>query len=236
MAHLKGEDNYKRIEEVARNAGADLVSAAPVSDDLVKTFHSSVRDALSPLKNAIVIGVRLSSPVLDTIKDAPTWSYYHHYRTVNLALDQIALRTAVECERLGGKAYPVPASQILDWDRLKGHLSHREAGAAARLGWWGRNNLLVNPDYGSQVRYVTVLTDIPLSCPRYYTEDELSGCGDCRLCIDACPVGAIGGNPEEFHLDRCTAQLRRFSKSERLNTLICGLCIKVCPGRVGTKR
>jgi len=38
-------------------------------------------------------------------------------------------------------------------------------------------------------------------------------------------------NPEDFELDRCAAQLRRFSKSEKLNTMICGLCVRVCGGQ-----
>ena len=46
-----------------------------------------------------------------------------------------------------------------------------------------------------------------------------------------CPVGAIGDDPGDFNLDRCAAQLRRFAKSEKINTMICGLCIKVCGGR-----
>jgi len=230
MARFTGNDAFERIKKIAEDAGADLVSAGRVSESLVATFHSSVSNFLKNFANLIVVGVRLSSSVLETIETAPTWSYYHHYRTVNLALDQIALRVASECMRMGARAYPVPASQILDWERLRGHLSHREAGASVGLGWWGRNNLLVNPRFGSQVRYTTILTELDVQATTPYSEGELSGCGDCYRCLEACPVGAIGNSPEEFNSDKCTAQLRRFAKSEKLNTLICGLCIKVCPG------
>ena len=230
MARFSGNDTFERIKEIAEDAGADLVSAGRVSEGLTATFHSSVSNVLKNFTNVVVVGVRLSPSVLDTVETAPTWSYYHHYRTVNQALDQIALRVASECMRMGARAYPIPASQILDWERLKGHLSHREAAASVGLGWWGRNNLLVNPRFGSQVRYTTILTDLDVEATAPYTDEELSGCGDCFQCLEACPVGAIGMNPEEFNLDKCTAQLRRFSKSEKLNTLICGLCIRVCPG------
>ena len=100
----------------------------------------------------------------------------------------------------------------------------------AGLGWRGRNNLLVNPLYGSQVRYVSVLTDMPL--PDGTGAGPPEGCKDCYACLDACPVGAIHEDVADFELDRCAAQLRRFSKSEKLNTMICGLCVKVCGGSV----
>ena len=130
---------------------------------------------------------------------------------------------------MGYRAFPVPASQLMDWDRLLGHLSHRELGALAGIGWRGRNNLLVHPEFGSQVRYTSVLTDAPLP-DRGLALDAAAGCGDCRACVGVCPAGAIKMDPLTFDLDRCTAQVRRFSRSEKLNTLICGICVRACGG------
>jgi epoxyqueuosine reductase QueG len=213
--------------------GVHLVSSARISPEYRERFHPSIRDVAANLGNAAVIGIRLSEPVFRTVKDAPTWTYYHHYRTVNLALDQAALHLAGECQRRGFRALPVPASQILDWDRLLGHLSHRAMGELAGMGWRGRNNLLVNPRYGSMVRYATVLTDMDL--PERGIEEEYAGCGKCRACITVCPVDAIHEDAAAFELDRCAAQLRRFSRDEKLNTMICGLCIRVCPGGRSTR-
>ena len=235
-ATVSAAENFEAIRRVAGVEGIDLVSSAPVTDALRETFHPSTKAVASGLRYAVVIGIRLSEPVLETVVTAPTWTYYHHYRTVNFALDQAARKVASECMRRGARAFPVPASQILDWERLKGHLSHREAGAVVGLGWQGRNNLLVNPEFGSQVRYTTILTDLELPSYRPYSDEELAGCGDCYDCIDGCPVGAIHDDPLDFELDRCTAQLRRFSKSERLNTMICGLCIRACSGTAGRKK
>jgi epoxyqueuosine reductase QueG len=130
---------------------------------------------------------------------------------------------------MGYRALPVPASQMMDWDRLLGHLSHRELGALAGIGWRGRNNLLVHPEFGSRVRYTSILTDAPLP-DRGIDLDAAAGCGDCRACVGACPAGAIKMDPLAFDLDRCAAQVRRFSKSEKLNALICGICVKACGG------
>lgn len=221
------EENLDRLRRVAEGAGIDLVASARIDDGLRNMIHDAVRGEVSELESVLVMGIQLSAPVLETVKTAPTWTYYHHYRMVNLALDQAALRLAGECQRTGHNAFPVSASQILDWDRLLAHLSHREAGFLAGLGWRGRNNLLVNPRFGSQVRYASVLTDLPLPEGRALESD----CGQCVDCIKVCPVGAIHEDPEQFDLDKCAAQLRRFSREEKLNTLICGLCVRACSGR-----
>jgi epoxyqueuosine reductase QueG len=115
----------------------------------------------------------------------------------------------------------------MDWDALRAHLNHRELGALAGIGWRGRNNLLVHPRFGSQVRYATVLTDLPLP-ERGEALDAAAGCGECRACVGVCPAGAIREEPAEFKLDRCAAQIRRFSQSEKLNALICGICVRAC--------
>lgn len=221
------EENLDRLRDVAEGAGIDLAASARIDDGLRNMISDAVGGEVSGLDSVFVMGIGLSVPVLETVKTAPTWTYYHHYRMVNIALDQAALKISGECHGMGYRAFPVPASQILDWDRLSAHLSHREAGFRAGLGWRGRNNLLVNARFGSQVRYATVLTDLPLPEGGPLESD----CGRCMKCIEVCPVGAIHEEPERFELDRCAAQLRRFSKEEKLNTLICGLCVRACSGR-----
>jgi len=221
------EEHFELLRTVAEQAGADVVASARIDGHLRKTFHGAIADVSAGLGSAVVIGIRLSGPVLETVERAPTWTYYHHYRMVNMALDQAALRISGKCHGMGYRSLPVPASQILEWDRLAAHLSHREVGALAGLGWRGRNNLLVHPEYGSQVRYATILTDMLLPGG----EAVRDSCGNCMDCIEVCPVGAIKKDPARFDLDKCAAQLRRFSKEEKLNTLICGLCVRACGGR-----
>jgi epoxyqueuosine reductase QueG len=226
------EEHFERLRTVAAEAGMDVVASARLDKDLKKTFHGALAEISGGLDSAIVIGVRLSGPVLDTVVRAPTWTYYHHYRMVNMALDQAGLRLAGECMRMGYRSFPVPASQILEWDRLQAHLSHRVIGASAGVGWRGRNNLLVHPEYGSQVRYATILTDMLLPG----AEVSRESCRECVACLSVCPVGAIKKDPEEFDLDKCAAQLRRFSKEEKLNTLICGICVRACGERADRSR
>ncbi len=228
-APLQSDRYFEMLETAARHRGIDLFGTALIDKEQRLRFHESIVEIAKSLPYAVSMGMRLSYPVLQTVLTAPTWTYNYHYRQINIALDQTALFIAGEIQRAGFSALPIPASQILDWEKLRAHLSHREIAGLAGLGWMGRNNLLVTPRFGSQVRLVTILTDMEL--PARSGDDAGGDCGTCRACVKMCPVEAIDDDPENFNLDSCAAQLRRFSKSEKINTMICGLCIKVCRGR-----
>jgi len=66
-------------------------------------------------------------------------------------------------------------------------IAERRLAAAAGLGWIGRNGCLIADGLGSYVVLCEIICNLPLSPD----EPCRRGCGDCRLCIDACPTGAI---------------------------------------------
>lgn len=181
---------------------------------------------LTGLRSGISLGYKLSDVVLDGIVDHPTRTYQYHYRQANILLDQIGLRITGHLQQLGYRVFPVPSSQVVDWQGFTGHVSHKAVARLAGLGWVGRNNLLVNPVYGSRVRYASVLTDLVLP----YDRPIEDGCGDCRQCVGACPGGAIGEDVSEFDLARCVETMDRLRKPANIGSRICGLCVKACTG------
>nr|MBN2277451.1 epoxyqueuosine reductase [candidate division Zixibacteria bacterium] len=208
--------------------GGPLLGVTTVTADLRAGFHGEIRETSNRLTTAISIGVPVSPAVLETIVDRPNVLYKSHYRQINHILNDIAFNVSWHLMQLGSSALPIPASQILKWKpKMLAHLSHREIAFRAGLGWRGRNNLLVTPDYGSQIRLVTILTDLELE-PDFPLDDD---CGDCYACIDACPVGAIAENPQDFDLAACFSKVSEFARPENIGTLICGLCLAPCFGK-----
>jgi ferredoxin len=71
---------------------------------------------------------------------------------------------------------------------LIGDISHRHAAIAAGLGTWGRNNLVIHPQFGARVLFSTILTDLELPPDPPVTE---VACNDCNICVTQCPADAL---------------------------------------------
>ena len=183
------------------------------------------------LRYAFSIAVKLSDSVLETIKDAPSYAYFQHYRTANALLDHIAFRLANKIEEAGYRAFPIAASQSQGKDNpYAGVVSHKMAATRAGLGFVGKSGLFLSEKYGSKIRLATVLTDMPLKSERPMLEN---GCGDCQICKNACPAGAIFGekpNFKERNIDpeKCSRYMKEHFQEIGRGS-VCGICIKVCP-------
>lgn len=205
--------------------GASLFGVARV-EPLMGKFCFLPAGGIDNLPFAISLGVHLSDKVLEGIEDGPTPLYFFHYQRVNILLDEMALRITFHIQNEGFDALPIPASQVIDWQRQRGHLSHKHVAREAGLGWIGRNNLLITPKFGSRVRLVSILTDIPLKPGEPVQRD----CGDCRNCISLCPAHAIVDNPLGFDHIGCYERIKALCKERNIRHYICGICIKACPG------
>lgn len=103
--------------------------------------------------------------------------------------------------------------------------------ARSGIGWHGKNTNVINKDYGSFFFLSEIFTDAELD----YDKPAEDLCGSCRLCIDACPTGALF---EEYRLDAglCISYHTIENRDEipeniRLNGWIfgCDICQDVCP-------
>lgn len=79
-------------------------------------------------------------------------------------------------------------------------LPHKKIAMMAGLGWIGKSNLLVTRKYGSALCMSSVLTDIPV-CAEKKTI-LMPECGDCTICQENCPSGAIKGTSWEAGIKR----------------------------------
>ncbi len=183
------------------------------------------RDIVNLVNSAIVFGIPLSGSVIMNLEDGPDLLYLHHYRQANYLLDRISFGLATIAEDCGYMAVPIPASQIVDWKNQRAYVSHKHFALLSGLGWFGRNNLIVNSVYRSRLRFATVLTSI-----RFETEPKILGfhCGSCRKCIEMCPAGAITETPEGFNHIACFEKIKELTRQKNISQYICGMCIKAC--------
>lgn len=126
-------------------------------------------------------------------------------------MDALSIKIAGQLENEG---YPSVG-------KLKtGLLPHKTVALRAGLGFIGKNNLLVTQEYGCGQMLGKVLTAAPFAVSSQPI--HLSRCGDCSLCVDACPTRALLG----------TAWSLTTTREEILTRKLCVLCLKCmvsCP-------
>jgi epoxyqueuosine reductase QueG len=214
------------LKEKAESLGITLFGVAALGSVKLDLLDLPP-DTVEKFPLAISLGLKLSNAIIEGIIDQPTRLYFHHYRQANNVLDSVSFKIASLIEAKGYHALPIAASQVIDWQNQRGHLSHKKVAVDAGLGWLGRNNLLVTSQFGSRVRLVTILTDLPLLPDTPLIE----GCGNCRACLSICPAGAIKERQEDFDHRRCYEQLKYFKEKVNLGHFICGICVKACKGK-----
>ena len=224
------------LPEKARALGADYYGVADLTG-VQEFIHAQGGNRVTGYPRAVVMGIRLLDSLVDLLADRTDRigaALYRHncYDVVNAALDGMALQVADTLQRQGHRAFPVQASKRASDEMIAGIFSQKLAAHLAGLGWIGKSCLLVTPECGPRARWITVLTNAPLTPTGPAME---SRCGECEACVDICPVHAftgrpfIAGEPREMRFDAALCD-RYFKELEAKGCPnVCGLCLRVCP-------
>lgn len=114
-----------------------------------------------------------------------------------------------------------------------GRMVDRAVAQRSGLGWYGKNTNILTKGWGSWVFLAEIVTNLPLEPD----EPLKTNCGNCDICIHACPTGALP-NPYELDSTRCISFLTielRGSIPRELRPLMgnlifgCDICQEVCP-------
>ena len=182
------------------------------------------------------ISVAISLPIhmIHDLETAPTKEYYEVYFTLNNQLNHIVTLGAQFLRDNGYQAYAQTTDAVkVNADHVS-PIPHKTVATRAGLGWIGKNCLLVTKEYGSAVRLSSLLTDAPLTENQPWNE---SLCGNCHICVDACPAGALKGTLWSLGVMRdaivdTTAcrdkQLEIMKNAIGIEQDLCGKCFAVC--------
>jgi epoxyqueuosine reductase len=153
----------------------------------------------------------------------PRYTWYDAYAELRTKLEALG-------RQLGGEyRVLVDANQHVD----------REGAARSGVGFYGKNTMLITRRFGSWVVLGTLITDVAVEhTPRL----ELD-CGSCRLCIDACPTGALD-EPGTLDATRCLSYWSQAPASipieyrTELGDQVygCDICQDVCPWNRGVEK
>ena len=153
----------------------------------------------------------------------PRYAWQDAYAELREKLDALG-------RRLGGSyRVLVDANQHVD----------REAAARSGVGFYGKNTLLITQRHGSWVVLGTLVTDAELETTPPLDLD----CGACRLCVDACPTGALD-EPGTLDATRCLSYWTQAAAPvpeeyrAHLDAQVygCDICQEVCPWNRGVEK
>jgi epoxyqueuosine reductase len=153
----------------------------------------------------------------------PRYTWRDHYAALRDQLDALG-RT------LGGR-YRVLVDENQHVDR--------EGAARAGVGFYGKNTMLITRTHGSWVVLGTLVTDVAVEP----TPPPDLDCGQCRLCIDACPTGALD-EPGELDATKCLSYWSQAPHEiperyrEEMGAMVygCDICQDVCPWNRGVEK
>ncbi len=236
MLNERNKNLDQQLQNIASSNGLDYLGIADLSQARTAVIEQG-GSFIASFPFSISIGISLLNPIVDLLPQrderAVRVSYRHHaYDIVNLQLDIAASIISNHLQRSGFRALPIPASNRVDDERICASFSHKLGAHLAGLGWIGKSCLFITPEYGPRVRWATILTDAPLEPVGEMQQEQ---CGDCRECIDICPIKAFTGRPfrndepREARYDARKCE-KYFNSMEQDNEIaVCGLCLYVCP-------
>ena len=225
------------LRDLSVRLGADLFGVTSVDRlDGAPKGHRP-RDVLPNAKSVIVLAIKMldaQTDILpvgeDSMDVSPRQDMFRgHSNFISQELDRIGYSVARFLERKGFKAYHQMASTGgVDQRYLMGLLSLKHIAVQAGLGEFGRNGLLITPEFGPRVRLTAVVTDAEVESDNSLSKDFCSSCKD--LCVLSCPSKALEPKDESS-----SYKINKFACSQYLNTKpTCGVCLKVCP--IGSQR
>lgn len=193
-------------------------------------------DVREGLPIGICVAVKYPKAVIRGISDLPTAEYFDWYSKLNDRLDTLVTYGARLLLSKGYKAIAQTRERVGAGETENNTvLPHKTVATRAGIGWIGKSALLVTERHGSMIRLSSILTDAPLEAAVPINESK---CGNCAVCTDACPAGAVSGKlwrvglerEEFFDAVKCRETARERSKlGFGGNATICGKCIETCP-------
>lgn len=189
-------------ERRVKDSGADFVYFVDIS-----TLPS---DAIKGYACAVLFGKALSMEYISTLR-AGQKPKRQEFSAAEHKMDALADKLADLLESEGFKSVA----------RLKfARLPHKTVALRAGLGFIGKNNLLVNDQHGCGLVLGKVLTTAPFITMSVSPKEPQ--CGDCSICVDACPTKALHGKTWSVTTRRDEIMARK----------LCSLCLKCmvwCP-------
>ena len=197
------------LRQLCLDAGADDVGFVEGNRPEIADQKAEIQSVFPRTKTLISFVCRMNRENIRTPARSISNLEFHHTTDET---NEVARRIVSSLEKIGigainggAAGFPMEADR---WGSKMWIISHKPVAVAAGLGQMGIHRNVIHPKLGNFILLGTVLVDATVT--EYSDRIAYNPCLECKLCVAACPTGAI--RPDgEFNFSACyTHNYREF--------------------------
>lgn len=197
------------LRELCFDAGAADVGFVEIDRPELADQRAEIIAAFPRVKTLVSLVCRMNRDNVRSLARSVANLEFHH---TGDEVNEIARKIVAALERRGIRALNPAMGFPTEMDRSgKGKtwvISHKPVAVAAGRGHMGIHCNVIHPKFGNFILLGTILMDAEMTA--YDSPIDYNPCLECKLCVAACPVGAIGADGQ-FNFSACyTHNYREF--------------------------
>src|SRR5215207_11206102 len=182
------------LKQLVLDAGADDVGFVEIGRPDLDDQRDDILKAFPRTRALISFVVRMNREAIRTPARSVANTEFHH---AGDEVNDIARSVVRTLEDRGIRAMNPAMGFPMEMDRFPGKawvVSHKPVAVAAGLGMMGIHRNVIHPKFGNFILLATIVTDAELEREDESKPIDYNPCLECKLCVAACPVGAIGSD------------------------------------------
>src|SRR5216110_3462804 len=197
------------LRQLCLDAGADDVGFVEVDRPALAEERPHIQRTFPHTRSLISFVLRMNRDNVRNPARSIANSEFHH---TGDEVNDVARRITAALEDAGIRALNPPMGFPMEADRWMTEriwtVAHKPIAVAAGLGRMGIHRNVIHPRFGNFILLGTILVGAEFNA--YSQELDYNPCLECKLCVAACPVGAIGADGA-FNFSACyTHNYREF--------------------------
>jgi Fe-S-cluster-containing hydrogenase component 2 len=184
--------NAESLRQLCLEMGADDVGFVEIDRAAIADQCSDILGAFPATKTLISFVCCMNRENVRTpARSIANLEFHANYDHAN----EVARNIVKALEQTGVRALNPASAFPMEMDNFPGKVwvvSHKPVAVAAGLGHMGIHRNVIHPKFGNFIALGTVLIDSEVT--EYTHPIDYNPCIECKLCVVACPVGAIGAD------------------------------------------